>query len=197
MSEESELNRRHFLSIATTVAGVAGAAFVAVPFVASFRPSARAQALGAPVEIDISKLDVGEMVRVKWRGKPVWVLRRSPGMLEGLAKVEGQLRDPASDESLQPDFAKNPSRALKPEYLVVVGNCTHLGCAPIERFDVADQELGADWQGGFYCPCHGSKFDLAGRVYAGVPAPTNLVVPPYRFIGDGLLLIGDDTGVTA
>ena len=197
MSEESDLNRRHFLSIATSVAGAAGAAFIAVPFVASFRPSARAQALGAPVEIDVSKLEVGEMVRVKWRGRPVWVLRRSDEMLERLAKVESDLRDPGSNESQQPEYAKNPSRALKPEYLVVVGNCTHLGCAPIERFDLAPEDLGPDWQGGFYCPCHGSKFDLAGRVYAGVPAPTNLVVPPYRFLGDGLLLIGDDTGVAA
>lgn len=198
MSEESGLSRRHFLTVATSVVGAAGAVFAAVPFVASFKPSARAQALGAPVEIDISKLDVGSMVRVKWRGRPVWVLRRSPEMLASLTEVDNQLRDPGSDESIQPEYAKNEARALKPEVLVVIGNCTHLGCAPIERFDVGAADLGgAAWRGGFFCPCHGSKFDLSGRVYAGVPAPTNLTVPPYRYIGDNLILIGDDTGVSA
>ena len=198
MSEESGLSRRHFLTVATSVAGVAGAVFAAVPFVASFKPSARAQALGAPVEVDISKLDVGAMVRVKWRGRPVWVLRRSSEMLERLSKEDtGKLRDPESDKSDQPAYAKNEYRSLKPQILVLVGNCTHLGCAPIERFDVAPEDLGSDWVGGFYCPCHGSKFDLSGRVFAGVPAPTNLVVPPYRFLGENLILIGDDTGASA
>lgn len=197
MSDESDLSRRHFLSIATSVAGVVGAAFVAVPFVASFKPSARAQALGAPVELDLSKVDVGSMVRVKWRGKPVWVLRRSPDMLKSLDEELDRLSDPESNKSIQPEYAKNEYRSQKPEYLVVLGVCTHLGCAPIERFDVAPEDLGPDWLGGFYCPCHGSKFDLSGRVYKGVPAPTNLSIPPYRFVGDSMILIGDDTGVAA
>lgn len=197
MSDESGLSRRHFLTIATSVAGGAGVVFAAVPFVASFQPSARAQALGAPVEVDIGKLEVGQLVRVKWRGRPVWILRRSEDMLARLEEVRPSLADPDSSESEQPEYATNAARALRPEYLVVVGTCTHLGCAPIERFEVAPEDLGPDWKGGFYCPCHGSKFDLAGRVYKNVPAPTNLVVPPYRFIGDDRILVGDDTGVNA
>jgi ubiquinol-cytochrome c reductase iron-sulfur subunit len=137
------------------------------------------------------------MVRVVWRGRPVWILRRNKDMLERLASAKLPLRDPDSNESEQPDYARNAYRSIKPEVLVVVGNCTHLGCAPIERFDVAPADLGADWVGGFFCPCHGSKFDLAGRVFAGVPAPTNLPIPPYRFVGDNLVLIGDDTGASA
>lgn len=197
MSEEADLSRRHFLTVATSVVGGIGAAFVAVPFVASFQPSARAQAMGGPVQVDISKLDDGAMVRVVWRGRPVWVLRRSPAMLERLASQTAALRDPESKESEQPDYARNAQRSIKPEILVVVGTCTHLGCAPIERFDVGAADLGADWVGGFFCPCHGSKFDLAGRVFAGVPAPTNLAIPPYRFVGDNVVLIGDDTGASA
>lgn len=197
MSEEADLSRRHFLTVATSVVGGIGAAFVAVPFVASFQPSARAQAMGGPVQVDISKLDDGAMVRVVWRGRPVWVLRRSSVMLERLASETVALRDPESAESEQPDYARNAYRSIKPEILVVVGTCTHLGCAPIERFDVGAADLGADWNGGFFCPCHGSKFDLAGRVFAGVPAPTNLAVPPYRFVGDDVVLIGDDTGASA
>ncbi len=194
---EAGLNRRHLLTVATSVAGAVGVGFAAVPFLASWKPSARAQALGAPVEVDISKLDAGVMVRVKWRGKPVWILRRDAGMLEALPAVVSELSDPDSDKSEQPDYAKNATRSIRPEVLVVIGNCTHLGCAPIERFDVGAEDLGGDWPGGFFCPCHGSKFDLAGRVYAGVPAPTNLPIPPHRFIGDNLILIGDDTGVSA
>lgn len=198
MSEKSGLNRRHFLSVATTVAGVAGAGMAAVPFVMSFKPSAKAQALGAPVQVDISKLEDGQMVRHMWRGKPVWVLRRSPEMLERMHASHVELADPDSEvESQQPPYAKNVDRSLKPEILVVLGVCTHLGCAPIERFEVAPADLGPDWVGGFYCPCHGSKFDLAGRVYAGVPAPTNLLVPPYRFLSETLILVGDDTGASA
>jgi ubiquinol-cytochrome c reductase iron-sulfur subunit len=197
MSEEADLSRRHFLTVATSVAGGVGVVMAAVPFVASFRPSARAQAMGGPVEVDISKLDDGAMVRVVWRGRPVWILRRNKDMLERLASAKLPLRDPDSNESEQPDYARNAYRSIKPEVLVVVGNCTHLGCAPIERFDVAPADLGADWVGGFFCPCHGSKFDLAGRVFAGVPAPTNLPIPPYRFVGDNLVLIGDDTGASA
>jgi ubiquinol-cytochrome c reductase iron-sulfur subunit len=197
MSEEASVSRRHFLTVATGVTGVVGLALTAAPFIASFRPSTRAQALGAPVAIDISKLDEGAMVRVVWRGKPVWVLRRSKAMLERLAGEGVSLKDAASDESIQPSYAKNDTRALRPEYLVVIGNCTHLGCAPIERFEVAPADLGPDWVGGFFCPCHGSKFDLAARVISGSPAPTNLEIPPYRFVGDELVIVGEDTGAKA
>lgn len=193
MSQEVDLSRRHFLTVATSVIGGVGVVFAAVPFVASFRPSARAQALGGPVRVDISKLEDGAMVRVVWRGRPVWVLRRSKEMLDRLAHQQVSLSDPASEESEQPDYARNEFRSIRPEILVVVGTCTHLGCAPIERFDVGAADLGADWIGGFFCPCHGSKFDLAGRVFAGVPAPTNLPIPPHRFVGD-TVLIGEDTG---
>ncbi len=197
MSEEADLSRRHFLTVATSVAGGVGVVLAAVPFVASFRPSARAQAMGGPVEVDISKLEDGAMVRVVWRGRPVWILRRTKDMLQRLAGEKVHLRDPESNESEQPAYARNEWRSIKPEVLVVVGTCTHLGCAPIERFDVAPVDLGPDWVGGFFCPCHGSKFDLAGRVFAGVPAPTNLPIPPYRFVGDNLVLIGNDTGASA
>ena len=195
MTAEVDTSRRHFLTVTTAVTGAVGAGFAATPFLASWKPSARAQALGAPVEIDISKLDPGAMARVKWRGKAVWVLHRTKEMLDTLPAVVGELRDPESVEPQQPDYAANEFRSIRPEILVVVGNCTHLGCAPIERFDVAPEDLGADWRGGFYCPCHGSKFDLAGRVFRGVPAPLNLAVPPYRFLNDNSILIGDDTGV--
>jgi ubiquinol-cytochrome c reductase iron-sulfur subunit len=198
MSEKSGLNRRHFLSVATGVAGAAGLGLAAVPFVMSFKPSAKAQALGAPVQVDISKLEEGQLVRHMWRGKPVWVLKRSPAMLDRMRASGAKLADPDSEvETQQPGFAQNPERSLKPEILVVLGVCTHLGCAPIERFDISPADLGADWVGGFYCPCHGSKFDLSGRVYAGVPAPTNLIVPPYRFLTEDLILVGDDTGASA
>jgi ubiquinol-cytochrome c reductase iron-sulfur subunit len=197
MSEKSGLNRRHFLTVATSVAGTAGLVMTAVPFVLSFQPNARAMALGAPVEVDIGKLEDGAMVRVMWRGKPVWILRRTPEMLKRMEESGANLADPDSEIENQPAYAQNGYRSIKPEVLVLVGNCTHLGCAPIERFELAPSDLGADWVGGFYCPCHGSKFDLAGRVYSNVPAPTNLVVPPYRYLGENLILIGDDAGVTA
>jgi ubiquinol-cytochrome c reductase iron-sulfur subunit len=197
MSDDADRSRRHFLTVATSVAGGVGLVLAATPFVASFKPSARAQAMGGPVEVDISKLEDGAMVRVVWRGKPVWVLRRNKDMLARVEAGGPALRDPDSNESEQPDYARNALRSIKPEILVIVGVCTHLGCAPIERFEVGAADLGADWPGGFFCPCHGSKFDLAGRVFAGVPAPTNLPVPPYRFVGDNLVLIGDDTGASA
>jgi len=185
-------NRRHFLTLATAVTGAAGAGLVAVPFLSSLKPSARAQALGAPVEVPIGSLQPGEMVRVLWRGKLVFVLRRSEEMLGRLGGHNADLRDPDSATvEQQPDYAANPTRSVRPEYLVVEGSCTHLGCAPIEDFDVRPAE---GWGGGFFCPCHGSKFDLAGRVYKGVPAPTNLRVPPHRFVMDDLILIGQDTG---
>jgi ubiquinol-cytochrome c reductase iron-sulfur subunit len=197
MTEDASQSRRHFLAVATTVTGVVGLAFVATPFVASFKPSTRARALGAPVEIDIGKLDAGAMVRVVWRGQPVWVLRRGPEMLERLETQKSELKDPESAASLQPAYAQNTLRSIKPEFLVVVGSCTHLGCAPLERFEVGPADLGPEWKGGFYCPCHGSKFDLAARVMAGSPAPTNLVVPPHRYASDNLIIIGEDTGAPA
>ncbi len=194
MSEEASVSRRHFLTVATSVTGVVGLALTAAPFIASFRPSTRARALGAPVTVDISKLDAGSMVRVIWRGQPVWVLHRSEEMLERLAGQTSALKDADSAKSIQPEYARNATRALRPEYLVVIGNCTHLGCAPMERFEVAPADLGPDWVGGFFCPCHGSKFDLAARVKDdGSPAPTNLTVPPHRFVGDELIIVGEDT----
>jgi ubiquinol-cytochrome c reductase iron-sulfur subunit len=197
-AEHVDNGRRHFLLVATTVTGIAGAALTAVPFVASWRPSARAQALGAPVEQDISKLEAGAMIKVNWRGQAIFILRRTPQMSQHLddpALIQ-QLRDPKSEESEQPEYAKNAARSLKSDYLILVGVCTHLGCAPLGRFQPNDPELGADWPGGFYCPCHGSKFDLAGRVFKDVPAPLNLRVPPYRFINDGLVQIGVDAEVS-
>lgn len=192
MTEQVDQGRRQLLTAATTLTGAAGVAFAAVPFLASWQPSARARALGAPVEIDISKLEPGAMLKVEWRGKPVWVVRRTPAMLETLGAGDGLLADPGSEQSRQPEYAKNPARARNPEYLVVLGVCTHLGCAPLSRFEHGDAELGPDWPGGFYCPCHGSKFDLAGRVWSGVPAPTNLEVPPYTFAGTDRIIVGAD-----
>ena len=185
-------NRRHFLTVATAVTGLVGVGAAAVPFLASLKPSARAQALGAPVEVAIGAMQPGEMVRVLWRGKLIFVLRRSEEMLERLPQGIDNLADPDSTKAeQQPDYTVNEFRSVKPEFLVVEGSCTHLGCAPLEDFQVRPAE---DWGGGFFCPCHGSKFDLAGRVYKGVPAPDNLRVPPHRFVRDDLILIGQDTG---
>jgi ubiquinol-cytochrome c reductase iron-sulfur subunit len=199
MSEAERIDggRRHFLLVATTITGVAGAALTAVPFLASWKPSARAQALGAPVEQDISKLEAGAMMKVNWRGQAIFIVRRTPEMRANLDKPEltAQLRDPNSEQSEQPPYARNSARALNPEVVILVGVCTHLGCAPINRFQPGDAELGADWPGGFYCPCHGSKFDLSGRVFKDVPAPLNLRVPPYRFITEGVVQIGVDAEV--
>jgi len=189
-----DLKRRRVLTVAASAVGVVGAGFVAVPFIASMQPSARAKAAGAPVEADISKLEPGQMLRVKWRGKPVWVVRRTPEMVESLASLDQDLRDPQSNDSEQPDYCKNPTRAIKPEFFLAVGICTHLGCSPTYRPDVAPADLGADWKGGFFCPCHGSRFDLAGRVYQGVPAPLNLAIPPHQYLSDTQLLIGEDGG---
>ncbi len=196
MTDKADLSRRHFLTAATAVTGGVGIAAAAVPFVASFRPSARAQALGAPVEVDISKLEPGAMVRVEWRGRVIMIVHRTADMLGRLSDLEEVLADPASINSEQPTYASNEHRSVRPEILVVEGVCTHLACAPTPRFEVAPADLGADWQGGFYCPCHGSKFDLAGRVYSGVPAPTNLRIPPHSFLTAGTLLIGAETGVS-
>lgn len=194
VAESTGFTRRHFLTVATFVTGAAGAAATAVPFVASFKPSARAQALGAPVTVDISKLEPGALLRVEWRGRVIFVLRRTADMLATLAKDAGLLRDPESEEPQQPPYAQNEHRSIRPEVLVVEGVCTHFGCAPTPRFEVGPADLGPDWPGGFFCPCHGSKFDLAGRVFTGVPAPTNLLVPPHRYINDSTILIGSDTG---
>ena len=190
--ERLDRNRRHFLTIATAVTGLAGVGLVSVPFLSSLKPSARAQALGAPVEVPIGSMQPGEMVRVLWRGKLIFVLRRDEEMLARLADNLGELRDPESEVAeQQPPYAANETRSVRPEYLVVEGACTHLGCAPLEDFEVRPSE---NWYGGFFCPCHGSRFDLAGRVYQGVPAPTNLRIPPHRFVRDDLILIGQDTG---
>lgn len=200
MSDNANVDtgRRHFLTVATAVTGVAGAAVAAIPFVSSMQPSARAQALGSAVEIDISKLDDGALVKVKWRGKPIYVVKRTPDALERLKGIsDSTLKDPGSGEPQQPEYAQNWHRSLNEQILVAVGSCTHLGCAPIYLPEVAAAGLGADWQGGFFCPCHGSKFDLAGRVYSGVPAALNLAIPPYRYLSDSVILIGDDTGVEA
>ncbi len=196
MSDEDVLdrNRRHFLTVATAVTGGAGIALAAIPFLSSLKPSARAQALGAPVEVPLGSLEPGEMVRVVWRGKLVFVLRRDEEMLASLEKTTDLLRDPNSEVvEQQPEYAVNAARSIKPEYLVVEGSCTHLGCAPLAQFEVGPSP---DWFGGFFCPCHGSRFDLSGRVYKGVPAPTNLRVPPYRFIQDDVIMIGAESGVS-
>lgn len=190
--EETNSGRRRFLTAATTTIGAIGTGFLLVPFVSSMQPSAKARAAGAPVRADISKLEPGQMIRVKWRGQPVWVVKRTQENLDILDKRDDQLADPSSDVSDQPGYAKNALRSIKPEILVLTGICTHLGCSPTYRPDVAPVDLGADWQGGFFCPCHGSKFDIAGRVFKGMPAPKNLPVPPYRFVSDVEIVIGED-----
>lgn len=194
MSEQKKVDKtRRNLVVATSVVGGAASIGAAVPFVASMLPSERAKAAGAPVEIDISAMAPGELKVIEWRGKPVWVIRRTEEMLASLKTVAGKLIDPASKDSTQPDYAQNEYRSRKPELMVMEGVCTHLGCSPQMKPADAKAEMGGDWAGGFYCACHGSKFDLAGRVFRGAPAPTNLVVPPYTFLSDSTLLIGDDT----
>ncbi len=189
--------RRKFLVAATSVAGGVASAAIATPFILSMMPSERAKAAGAPVEVDISKLEPGMLLMVEWRGRVVWILDRTPQMLETLKKLESQLADPNSEKNQQPDYAQNETRSIKPEILVVEGVCTHLGCSPVFRKDVAPEDLGPDWLGGFFCPCHGSKFDLAGRVYKNVPAPTNLSVPPHVYLSDNILLIGAESKESA
>jgi ubiquinol-cytochrome c reductase iron-sulfur subunit len=199
MSDDAvDPRRRRFLTGTTVVIGGIGAAFTAVPFVSSFQPSARAKAIGAPVEVDISKLESGQRLVQKWRGKPVWVVRRTPEMVETLKSFDpATLRDANYDKSEQPEYAKNAWRSEKPEYLVLVGICTHLGCSPNYVPQAGAPEVGSTWKGGFFCPCHGSKFDLAGRVFDGVPAPSNMVVPPYRFLSDTKIMVGEDKGAAA
>ncbi len=191
MSEQVvDKRRRLFLTAAATAVTGVGAVYVAVPFLSSMNPSDRAKAAGAPVEADISKLEPGQLIRVEWRGKPVWVLKRTQEVLAQIAGMTEKLRDPESNESEQPDSCKNIGRSIKPEVFLAVGICTHLGCSPTFRPDVAPEDLGPDWEGGFFCPCHGSLFDLSGRVYSGVPAPLNLVVPPHKYLTDSRILIG-------
>jgi len=194
MSSEKNVDcgRRNLVIASAAVGGVATVA-TAVPFLASMSPSERAKAAGAPVEADISKLAPGEMMRVEWRGKPVWIIHRTKEMLESLEKVAGKVSDAVSRRPQQPEYARNPYRSIKPEYLVVVGICTHLGCSPTDKFRTgAESGIAADWPGGFLCPCHGSLFDLAGRVYKNMPAPDNLEVPPHYYLSDTRILIGED-----
>jgi len=199
MSEEVVNPRRRRLLAVTSGLGIVGAAFAATPFVLSMFPSARAKAAGAPVEVDISKIEPGQLLTVEWRGNPVWILKRTPEMLKSLSEVINNLADPESSViEQQPSYAQNTTRSIKPEFLVLVGICTHLGCSPSQRLQAgAVSGLGDDWPGGFFCPCHGSMFDLAGRVYKNVPAPTNLKVPPYTFLSDTRIIIGVDATGTA
>ena len=191
MTNTVDTDKRRFLTNATTVVGSIGAIAVTIPFISSLSPSAKARAAGAPVEVDISKLEVGQLLTIEWRGKPVFVFRRSEETLSALANLKTELRDPHSEElGQQPSYCKNDLRSIRQDLMVLVGICTHLGCAPTYRPELAPEDLVPDWQGGFFCPCHGSTFDLAGRVYQSVPAPTNLVVPPHYFINDNKLLIG-------
>lgn len=185
--------RRRFLTVATSVVGGAGAVAVAVPFIASWNPSARAKNAGAPVEVNISKAEPGQLIRVKWRGKPVWVVRRTPDMLEELDEIEDKLRDPNSQEPQQPPYAANQYRSIKKDFFVAVGICTHLGCSPTYLPNEMDEHVDGV-EAGFFCPCHGSKFDIAGRVFEGVPAPLNLVVPPHYYIDENTILVGEDKG---
>ncbi|HEY5897465.1 MAG TPA: ubiquinol-cytochrome c reductase iron-sulfur subunit [Burkholderiales bacterium] len=193
MNEHEKVDKtRRNLVVATSVVGGAVGLGAAAPFVASMWPSERARAAGAPIEVDVSRIAPGELAVFEWRGKPVWVLRRTQEMIASLKTIEPRLSDPKSKASEQPTYAENEHRSAKPDLLVLVGVCTHLGCSPQEKPAEAKAEMGADWPGGFYCPCHGSKFDFAGRVFNGSPAPTNLVVPPYTVVSDNKVVIGED-----
>lgn len=192
--KELDQSKRRFLIAATGAAGGVAGAATAVPFVASMLPSERAKAAGAPVEADIGNLQPGEMMRVEWRGKPVWIVRRTPEMLEAIKQNDAKVADPKSERNkeLTPEYALNEFRSIKPDYLVVVGICSHLGCSPVDKFKAQAEPFEGDWKGGFYCPCHGSLFDLAGRVYKNKPAPDNLTVPPHTYLSDTKILIGED-----
>ncbi len=191
--QEVDKDKRGLLLAVTGFVGGVAAAATAVPFAGSMFPSERAKAAGAPVEADISKLAPGEMQVVEWRGKPVWIMNRTKEMLEGIKKSDSRTSDPNSDVPQQPPYAKNEYRSIKPDIVVLEGVCTHLGCSPQYKPVESKADMGQDWNGGFFCPCHGSKFDFAGRVFAGSPAPTNLKVPPYKFVGDAKIVIGDDS----
>jgi ubiquinol-cytochrome c reductase iron-sulfur subunit len=193
-----DTSKRRFLVTMTSAVGGVAALSVATPFVMSMLPSARAKAAGAPIEVDLTKVEPGMQLAVEWRGKPVWVVNRTKEMLDLLSKHDANLTDAASENtSQQPEYCKNPTRSIKPQYLIVVGICTHLGCSPSYRSEVAPADLGPDWVGGWFCPCHGSRFDLAARVFNGSPAPTNLVIPPHKYLSDTRVLIGDDQGAAA
>jgi len=186
--------RRRFLTASVTVVGGLGGLAAAWPFVAAWTPSERAKAIGAPVEAEIGKLEPGQLMRVKWRGQPVWVVRRTEDALASIPAQDALMRDPSSSEDQQPEYARNELRSIKPEFLVLVGLCTHLGCSPTYVLASEPHQLGEDWMGGFFCPCHGSRFDYAGRVFSGVPAPTNMIVPPHMYLSDTRILIGVDEG---
>ena len=189
-SDDVNKGRRRFLVATTSVVGGIGVGIAAVPFIKSWMPSERAQAIGVPVEINLGKLKEGQLLKVQWRGQTIGVLRRTEDMISGLSKVDASLADPESQNAEQPEYIQGEPRALNPEFLVVNMHCTHLGCVPQMVPQVGPQPFDADWNGGFYCPCHKSKFDLSGRVYSGVPAPTNLRIPPYSFLDDNTLIIG-------
>ncbi|QJR16364.1 ubiquinol-cytochrome c reductase iron-sulfur subunit [Usitatibacter palustris] len=194
VQDQVDEKKRRWLLVATTAVSAAAAGGVAAPFLISWFPSARALAAGAPVEVDLSKLEAGQQITVEWRGKPVWVLKRTPEMIAQLDKHDGFLTDPQSSSSKQPDYVKGPGRSISPEVFVVEGVCTHLGCSPTLKREVgAASDMGNDWPGGYYCPCHNSRFDLSARVFKGSPAPTNMTVPPHRFASATHLVIGEDT----
>jgi ubiquinol-cytochrome c reductase iron-sulfur subunit len=194
MADRVDRTKRQLLIAATTAAGGVAAAGAGAPFLLSLMPSERAKAAGAPVEVDLSNIKPGTMISVEWQGKPVWIVHRTPEMLDLLVKHDNKLVDPKSSVLQQPEYCRNPYRSIKPAYLVVLGICTHLGCSPTYRPEIAPPDLGKDWPGGWFCPCHGSRFDLAARVFKGVPAPTNLIVPPHKYLASGRLLVGDDNG---
>ena len=189
-NQDVDQSKRRFLIAATTAVGGVATAAVAVPFVLSMLPSERAKAAGAPVEVDIGKVEAGSMIVVEWRSKPVWIINRTQAMLDQLTKIDDKLTDPKLDVPQQPDYARNATRSIKPGLMVLVGICTHLGCSPTSKLQSGEEGMGSDWPGGFFCPCHGSRFDLAGRVFKGSPAPINLQVPPYKYLSDSRLLIG-------
>ena len=193
MSNESKVDcGRRRLVVATAAVGGAGALVALVPFLSSMLPSERAKAAGAPVEVDVGNLELGQMMTVEWRGKPAWIINRNKPMLETLPALNDQMADPKSEKDMQPEYCKNETRSIKPEYMVVVGICTHLGCSPSAKFKHGPADgMAADWVGGFLCPCHGSHFDFAGRVYKSQPAPTNLEVPPHMYLSDTRILIGE------
>lgn len=193
MTDNVDHSKRRLLLAATTAAGGVAAAGAGAPFVLSLMPSERAKAAGAPVEVDVGGILPGTMISVEWQGKPVWIVHRSREMLDMLSQNDAELADPSSSVPQQPGYCNNPTRSIKPEFLVVLGICTHLGCSPTFRPEVAPADLGANWAGGWFCPCHGSRFDLAARVFKGVPAPTNMIIPPHKYLSDTRLLIGDDS----
>src|SRR5437764_2099426 len=192
-NSDVDTDKRRFLVVATSIVGGVGVAATAIPFLMSMWPSERAKAAGAPVEVDVSKMEMGQKIDVEWRGKVVWLVKRTPDMLASLPKLDSRVADPKSEQSQQPKDCKNEYRSIKPELWVAVGICTHLGCSPTYRKEIAPADLGPDWLGGFFCPCHQSKFDLAGRAYKGVPAPLNLRVPPYTYLSDSMVRIGEET----